>query len=218
MRTRTTFDQALKELQQDILKMGFCVEEAIAKAVESLTKQDMILAQSVIDGDALIDIQEMQIEDKCMKLIATQSPLAKDLRRIAAGLMIIIDLERIADLASDIAKSARRIGDQPLIKPLIDIPRMAELAQKMVGEALDAYVREDPKLAEAMAAEDELVDNLHNQVLRELLLLMMVDPSVVDQAIALLFTNRHLERIADHATNIGERVVYLATGERKELN
>ncbi|OPX84115.1 MAG: hypothetical protein A4E53_03890 [Pelotomaculum sp. PtaB.Bin104] len=218
MRTRASFDQALSELQQDILRMGFYVEESIAKAVESLIKQDMDLAKSVIDGDALIDIQELQIEDKCLMLIATQQPLAKDLRRIAAGLMIIIDLERMADLACDIAKSARRIGNQPLIKPLIDIPRMAELAQKMVKEALDAYVREDAQLAINMAAEDEMVDNLHDQVLRELLLLMMVDPSVVDQATALLFTSRHLERIADHATNIGERVVYLATGERKELN
>lgn len=218
MRTRTSFDQALSELQQDILRMGFYVEESIAKAVESLIKQDMDLAKSVIDGDALIDIQELQIEDKCLMLIATQQPLAKDLRRIAAGLMIIIDLERMADLACDIAKSARRIGNQPLIKPLIDIPRMAELAQKMVKEALDAYVREDAQLAINMAAEDEMVDNLHDQVLRELLLLMMVDPTVVDQATALLFTSRHLERIADHATNIGERVVYLATGERKELN
>lgn len=218
MRTRTTFDQALSELQQDILRMGFYVEEAISRAVESLIRQDMDLAQSVIDGDALIDIQELQIEEKCMLLIATQQPLAKDLRRIAAGLMIIIDLERMADLACDIAKSTRRIGDQPLIKPLIDIPRMAQLAQKMVKEALDSYVREDAQLAVTMAAEDELVDNLHNQVFRELLLCMMVDPTIIDQATALLFASRHLERIADHATNIGERVVYLVKGERKELN
>ncbi|OPX84100.1 MAG: hypothetical protein A4E53_03875 [Pelotomaculum sp. PtaB.Bin104] len=218
MRTRTTFDQALSELQQDILRMGFYVEEAISKAVESLIRQDIELARSVIDGDALIDIQELQIEDKCMKLIATQSPMAKDLRRIAAGLMIIIDLERIADLACDIARSASRLCDQPLFKPLIDIPRMAELAQKMVKEALDAYVREDAQLAMVMAAEDELMDGLHNQVLRELLLCMMVDPAITNQATALLFVNRHLERIADHATNIGERVVYLVTGERKELN
>ncbi|OPY63225.1 MAG: hypothetical protein A4E56_00699 [Pelotomaculum sp. PtaU1.Bin065] len=218
MATRTTFDQALSELKQEILRMGFYVEESVSRAVESLVKQDLGLAQSVIDGDVLIDDQEMLIEDKCLKLIATQQPLAKDLRRIAAGLMIITDLERIADLACDIAKSARRIANEPLIKPLIDIPRMAHLAQIMVKEVLDAYVREDVQLALKMAADDELVDNLHNQVFRELLVLMMENPKVINQATALLFASRHLERIADHATNIGERIFYLVTGERKELN
>jgi len=218
MRTRTTFDQALSELKQDILRMGFYVEEAISRAVESLAKQDVSLAQSVIDGDVLIDNQETLIEDKCMKLIATQQPLAKDLRRIAAGLMITTDLERMADLACDIAKITRRIADQPLIKPLIDIPRMAEIAQKMVKESLDAYVREDVQLAVSMAKDDDLVDSLHNQVFRELLVYMMENPKIINQATALLFASRHLERIADHATNIGERIVYLVTGERKELN
>ncbi|MDF9407015.1 MAG: hypothetical protein A4E52_00724 [Pelotomaculum sp. PtaB.Bin013] len=218
MATRTTFDQALSELQQDILQMGIFVEDSIARAVESLAKQDLSLAQSVIDGDVQIDDQEMLIEDKCLKLIATQQPLAKDLRRIAAGLMIITDLERMGDLACDIAKIARRIADQPLIKPLIDIPRMAQLAQTMVKEALDAYVREDVELALKMAADDELVDSLHNQVFRELLVYMMENPKIINQATALLFASRHLERIADHATNIGERIVYLVTGERKELN
>lgn len=218
MATRTTFDQALSELQQDILQMGIYVEDSISRAVESLAKQDLDLAQNVIDGDVLIDNQELLIEDKCLKLIATQQPLAKDLRRIAAGLMIITDLERMADLACDIAKSAKRIADQPLIKPLIDIPRMARLAQIMVKEALDAYVREDIELALKMAADDELVDSLHNQVFRELLVYMMENPKIINQATALLFVSRHLERIADHATNIGERIVYLVTGERKELN
>ncbi|MCG9968327.1 phosphate signaling complex protein PhoU [Pelotomaculum terephthalicicum JT] len=218
MATRTTFDQALSELKQEILRMGFYVEESVSRAVESLVKQDLGLAQSVIDGDVLIDDQEMLIEDKCLKLIATQQPLAKDLRRIAVGLMIITDLERMGDLACDIAKSARRIANEPLIKPLIDIPRMAQLAQIMVKEALDAYVRGDVQLALKMAADDELVDDLHNQVFRELLVLMMENPKVINQATALLFASRHLERIADHATNIGERIVYLVTGERKELN
>jgi len=218
MRTRTTFDQALSELQQDIIRMGFSVEEAIAHAVESLTRQDEIMAQGVIDGDVLIDNQHQLIEDKCLKLIATQQPMAKDLRRIATGLMIITDLERMADLAYDIAKIARRIACQPLIKPLIDIPRMAQIAQKMVKESLDAFVREDVQLAVSMAKEDDLVDSLHNQVFRELLLYMMENPKTINQATALLFASRHLERIADHATNIGERIVYLATGERKDLN
>jgi len=218
MKTRTTFDQALDELKHDILRMGFYVEEAISRAVDSLAKQDESMAQSVLEGDILIDNQQQEIEDKCMKLIATQQPLAKDLRRIAAGLMIITDLERMGDLACDIAKITKRLVGQSLIKPLIDIPRMAQLAQKMVKEALDAYVREDVQLATTMAADDDLVDSLHNQVFRELLVYMMENPKIINQATALLFASRHLERIADHATNIGERIVYLVTGERKELN
>lgn len=218
MRTRATFDQALSELQQEITRMGFYVEEAISRAVESLAKQDENMAQSVIDGDVIIDDQYQLIENKCLKLIATQQPMAKDLRRIATGLMIITDLERMADLACDIAKITIRIACQPLIKPLLDIPRMAQIAQKMVKESLDAYVREDVQLAVSMAKEDDLVDSLHNQVLRELLVFMMENPKTINQATALLFASRHLERIADHATNIGERIVYLATGERKELN
>ncbi|KKM10584.1 PhoU family transcriptional regulator [Clostridiales bacterium PH28_bin88] len=218
MVTRTTFDQALKSLQQDILRMGSLVEEAIARAVESLAKQDEAMAQKVIDGDAIIDELELEIDDTCMKLIATQQPMAKDLRRIATGFKIITDLERIADHAVDIAKIAKRIANQPLIKPLIDIPRMAQLAQKMVKEALDAYVREDVDLAHRMAKDDDQVDSLHNQVFRELLVYMMEDPRTITQATYLLFVSRYLERIADHATNIGEGVIYLVTGERKELN
>lgn len=218
MVTRTSFDQALKSLQQDILGMGSLVEEAIARAVESLAKQDEAMAQKVVDGDAAIDELELEIEDTCMKLIATQQPMAKDLRRIAAGFKIIIDLERIADHAVDIAKVAKRIANQPLIKPLIDIPRMAQLAQKMVKEALDAYVREDVDLAHRMAKDDDQVDSLHNQIFRELLVYMMEDPRTITQATYLLFVSRYLERIADHATNIGENVIYLVTGGRKELN
>jgi len=218
MKTRAIFDQALGELQQEITRMGFYVEEAISRAVESLAKQDENMAQAVIDGDALIDEQHHLIENKCLKLIATQQPIAKDLRRIATGLMIVTDLERMADLACDIAKITRRIARQPLIKPLLDIPRMARIAQKMVKESLDAYVREDVQLAVAMAKEDDVVDSLHNQVFRELLVYMMENPKTISQATALLFASRYLERIADHATNIGERILYLATGERKELN
>jgi phosphate transport system protein len=144
--------------------------------------------------------------------------MAKDLRRISAGLKIITDLERMADYAEDIAKVAKKIAHQPLIKPLIDIPRMAHLAQKMVKEALDAYVQENAELAYQMAKDDDQVDSLHNQVFRELLVYMMEDPKTISQATYLLFVSRYLERIADHATNIGEDVIYLVTGERKELN
>ena len=216
--TRSGFDQSLKVLQQDILRMGSLVETAIAQAVEALAKQDVELAQKVIDGDAQIDELEDQIEALCLKLIATQQPMAKDLRRISAGFKIITDLERMADYAEDIAKVAKKIASQPLIKPLIDIPRMALLAQKMVKESLDAYVQEDVDLACRMAKDDDQVDSLHNQVFRELLVYMMEDPKTITQATYLLFVSRYLERIADHATNIGEDVIYLVTGERKELN
>jgi phosphate transport system protein len=218
MMTRTSFDQSLKALQQDILHMGSLVEVAIAQAVEALAKQDIELAQKVIDGDALIDDLEDKIDALCLRLIATQQPMAKDLRRISAGLKIITDLERMADYAEDIAKVAKKIAHQPLIKPLIDIPRMAHLAQKMVKEALDAYVKENAELAYQMAKDDDQVDSLHNQVFRELLVYMMEDPKTISQATYLLFVSRYLERIADHATNIGEDVIYLVTGERKELN
>ena len=218
MAVRQGFENALKLLQQDILRMGSLVEEAIFRAIQALAGQNLELAHQVLEGDEVIDVLELEIEDRCMKLIATQQPMAKDLRRIGAGLKIITDLERIGDYACDIARVTKHIADQPLIKPLIDIPRMAELAQKMVKDSLDAYVHEDTKLAEGIAFDDDLVDHLHSQVFRELLTYMMEDPRTIKQATHLLFASRYLERIADHATNIGERVFYLVTGERKELN
>lgn len=216
--TRAGFENALRELQQDILRMGSLVEEAIARTIQALTRQDVELAQEVIDGDAVIDDLELEIEDKCMKLIATQQPMAKDLRKIGTAFKIVTDLERMGDYASDIAKVTQRIAGQPFVKPLIDIPRMAELAQKMVKESLDSYVRQDVDLALSMAKADDLVDHLHAQVLRELLTYMMADPKTIEQGTYLLFVSRYLERIADHATNIGERVLYLVTGKRPDLN
>lgn len=215
---RRTFDKALRDLQQEILRMGSFVEETIANSVLALAKQDVELADKIIAGDDVIDETERDIQDRCMKLIATQQPMAKDLRRIAAGFKIIIDLERMADNACDIAKVAKRIAGQPLIKPLIDIPRMAQITQGMVKEGLDSYVREDVDLALAMCKRDDDVDQLYSQVFRELLVLMMEDPKKITQATHLLFVARYLERIADHATNIGEEVLFLVTGERKELN
>ncbi|MCG0277670.1 MAG: phosphate signaling complex protein PhoU [Thermanaeromonas sp.] len=217
---RHNFHQSLESLQQEILRMGSIVEQVIAKAVESLAKLDSKIANEVIEGDTVVDELELQIEDQCLKLIATQQPMAKDLRKIAAGFKIITDLERIADYSVDIARTANRIiaTGQPLIKPLIDIPRMAELAQNMVKQALDAYVHGDVKLAYAVAEADDQVDQLHNQIFRELLVFMMENPRTITQATYLLFVSRYLERIADHATNIAEEAIYLETGERKELN
>lgn len=215
---RENFNGQLKDLQQQIILMGSLVEEAIAGSVSALKAQDMALAQKVIDEDDRIDLFFGQIEDQCLKLIATQQPMAKDLRRIVTGMKIIGDLERMADHAVDIAKIAIKISDEPLIKPLIDIPRMSEYAQKMVKNCLDAYVNEDVCLAESVGSDDDLVDHLHNQIFRELLTYMMEDSKNIKQATHLLFVSRYLERIGDRATNIGEAVIYLATGDRRDIN
>lgn len=216
--TRHAFDRALEELQQDILRMGSLVETAIFNSVKSLASQDVELAEQVIEGDKIIDQMELDIEDKCLKLIATQQPIAGDLRKISTGFKIITDLERMADNSVGVAKVTRRLAGQPLIKPLVDIPRMAELTQKMVKDGLDAYVKADVDLARTLNAKDDEVDHIYAQVFRELLTYMMEDPRTIGQATHLLFVGRYIERIADHATNIGERVVYLVTGERPDLN
>ncbi|HWI54956.1 MAG TPA: phosphate signaling complex protein PhoU [Desulfobacteria bacterium] len=216
--TRHAFDRALEELQQEILRMGSLVETAIYNSVQSLASQDVALAEQVIKGDAVIDQMELDIEDKCLKLIATQQPIAGDLRKISTGFKIITDLERMADNSVDISKVTRRLAGQPLIKPLVDIPRMAALTQQMVKDGLDAYVRSDVALASTLSKKDDEVDHIYAQVFRELLTYMMEDPRTITQAAHLLFVCRYIERIADHATNIGERVVYLVTGERPDLN
>jgi len=216
--TRHTFDMALEDLQREILRMGSLVEKAIADAVQSLAKQDIELAKKVVAGDQVIDDLELDIEDKCMKLIATQQPIAKDLRRIGTGFRIITDLERMADHATDIAKVTIRFADQPLIKPLIDIPKMAGLAQNMVRGVLDAYVQGNVILAQETCNADDEIDRLYRLVFDELLEIMQKDTSTIFQATHLLFVARYLERIADHATNIGEGVIYLETGQRKDLN
>ena len=215
---RQSFDRSLEELQQEILRMGSLVEQAIYNAVHSLAVQNVDLAKSVIEGDRVIDQMELEIEDKCLKLIATQQPMAKDLRKISTGFKIITDLERMADHAKDIAKITKRLAGQPLIKPLVDIPRMAALSQQMVKDGLDAYVRGDVELANTLKSKDDEVDHIYSQIFRELLTYMMEDPRTITQATYLLFVGRYIERIADHATNIAERVIYLVTGERPDLN
>jgi len=218
MTTRQSFQSELEELQQLILKMGTLVEEAIYKAVKSLAMKDSDLANEVIKGDDTIDDMELEIEKKCLRLLALQQPMASDLRVIGTALKIVTDLERMADHAVDIARVTIRLEGQPLIKPLVDVPRMAEIAQKMVRDALTAYVRRDTNLAMAMIADDEEVDHLYSQVFRELLTYMMEDPKTIRQATQLLFVGSHLERIADHATNLGEWIIYMVTGVRRELH
>ncbi|QGG47942.1 phosphate signaling complex protein PhoU [Heliorestis convoluta] len=218
MAIRTEFDQSLRDLQAKLLRMGTLVEEAIHKSTEALIKQDNALADAVIDGDDVLDRLHMEIEDSCMKLIAMQQPMAKDLRKISAAWRISVELERMADNAVDIAKSYRRIAGQLYIKPLIDIPMMSEICQQMVKGGLDAYIKDDKEMAIKMSELDHKVDALYKQVFRELLAIMLEDPKTIAQATHLLFIARHLERFGDHATNIAESVVYLATGERAYLN
>lgn len=215
---RNSFHDELRKLQDDLLKMGSLVEEAISLAVNSLAKQDSELAQRVIDGDDRIDEYELEIERNCLRLLALQQPLAKDLRIIGTALKIITDLERMADHAVDIAEITLSMADQPLIKPLVDIPRMAQIAKEMTRDSLNAYVNQDKDLAYAMIKRDDEVDHLYNQIFRELLLIMMEDPKKINQATLLSIVGLHLERIADHATNLGEWVIYMVTGVREDLN
>lgn len=214
MTPRHTFDQELDLLRKELLRMGELVSTAINDAVTSLAKQDSELARKVMEEDDVIDALEISIEDKCMLLIARQQPMARDLRIISTGLKIAIDLERMGDHAYNIAKVTLRLADQALIKPLVDIPRMAKLSQKMLSDALEAYTRMDITLAEQVCLDDDAVDDLYQQVFRELLTFMMEDPKTISQATLLIFVGRYLERISDHATNIAELVIYLNTGER----
>lgn len=215
---KVVFEEKMGHLQERLQYMGSLVEESIARSIEALKKQDMILAQAVIDADDIIDNLEIEIEEKCLEVIATQQPMARDLRRVATLFKMVNDLERMADYATSIAKITLRIADQPLIKPLVDIPRMAVLSQKMVKQSLDAYVRQDVDLAVAVGADDDEVDKLFGQIFRELLTIMMENPKTITQATHLLFVGRWLERISDHATNIAEEVVFLVTGEKRNLN
>ena len=218
MVTRKSFHEQLGEMQQDVLKMGTMVEQAIFDAVKSLKKRDESLAQQVIDGDDAIDDFQVRIEDNCIRLLALQQPMAGDLRVISAAMKIVNDLERMADHASDISKVTIRLSGQPLIKPLIDIPRMAEITQKMLRISLDAFVNRDASEVEQLIDFDHEVDALYQQVFRELLVFMIEDPRTIKQSTHLLFVARHLERMADYCTNLGEAVYYMVKGERKDLN
>jgi len=215
---RSHFEKELEDLHYDVLKMGSLVEEAIANAITSLVNHDVELAQKVISDDDRIDKMEVEIDNKCAKIMVTQQPIAKDLRVVLTGLKIVTDLERMADHAVDIAKTTVRIANQKYIKPLIDIPRMAEIVREMVKMSLDSYVREDIELAKSIGEKDDIVDALYKQVFRELLTYMMEDPKNIDQATQFLFVARYLERIADHTTNICEWVIFLDTGEHIDLN
>lgn len=218
MTTRTYFDAELKTLHENILLMSSMVEEMLVDAVKSLKKQDIKLADKVVNNDDAVDAKELQIQDFCVKLIAKQHPVAKDLRLITAALKIISDLERIADKAVDIAKTTKRLSQDTYIKPLIDIPRMADLTVVMLNDAINSYVKEDISFANEVSLRDDEIDSLFKQIYMELLAYMMEDPKKINQATQFLFAARYLERVADHTTNICESVIYLVTGEYKDLN
>ncbi|ABR50691.1 phosphate uptake regulator, PhoU [Alkaliphilus metalliredigens QYMF] len=215
---RSQFESQLKDLNVKLLKMGAMVQEIIEVSVQALAKQDLETAKTICVMDDEIDELELQIENECMRLLALQQPMAKDLRVIGTIMKIITDLERMGDHAVNIAKVTLEIGNEPLIKPLIDIPRMARLSEKMVNKSLDSFMKADIQLAEEVAHDDEAVDQIYEAIYTEIIEMMIEDPKVVKQATNLLFVGRYLERIADHATNIGERVIYMVTGERIEIN
>lgn len=218
MTTREAFDHELTRLQDDLLRMGALVEEAIRRSIEALRARSVEMADAIVEADDTIDALHLDLEDRCLRLMATQQPMAKDLRTIAAVWTMTIDLERIGDHAEDIARATKRMADQPLLKPLIDVPRMAEVVQGMLRDGLDAFVRRDTGLAERMAARDDEVDHLYGQVFRELLTYMIEDPRSIQRATHLLMVAQALERMGDHATNIAERVIYMVTGTLRELN
>ncbi|MBO8136650.1 MAG: phosphate signaling complex protein PhoU [Desulfotomaculum sp.] len=218
MTVRSNFEKSLIEIQQDILRMASLVEESIYNSMQSLNNQDVVLAAKVIEGDDVIDELKEEIENKCITLIATQQPMAKDLRVVITGIKILVSLERIGDHAVDIARTTMCLADKKLIKPLVTLTHMANLVQEMVKDGLDAYVHGDVVKARQMCDNDDEVDDLYHQVFREIISFMKKDPETVSQATYLLFVSRFLERIGDHATNIGENIIYLVTGEKEELN
>lgn len=213
-----TLEQEINVLKDDILKMGVLVQEIIQKAVKSMVTKDVGLAYEVKQQDDLVDEMELQIEQKCLTMLALKQPMAGDLRAIGTAFRVIVDLERICDHAEDLADITIRLKDEPYIKPLIDIPHMADLCQRMLRDALNAYVKGNTELAYSLVELETQVDQLYDQVFRELLVFMMQDPRTITQATALLLAAGHLERMADHVTNIGEMVIYMVEGDRIDMN
>lgn len=214
---RESFDRNLKELQDEVLILGSMVEKAIDRSMESLKKRDLNIARQVIADDSIVNQKRFDIEEKCVELIGTQQPMAGDLRTIVAVLNIIVDLERIADYSVGNARIALIIGDEPPLKPLIDLPRMAERAAEMLHLSLNAFINRDAEAARQVISEDDFVDDLYDQVFRELLTFMMEDPRTVTRATRLIWVAHNLERSADRVTNICERVIFVVTGKMEEV-
>jgi len=215
---RQTFDRELHRLQDEVLVLGSMVEKAIIRSVEALKNRDLEAARQIVADDLKINRKRFDIEEECIQLVATQQPMAGDLRIIVSVLHIIVDLERMADHAEGIAKITLMMGGEPPLKPLIDIPRMADKAVDMLRRSLEAFINRDAEEARRICEEDDEVDALYDQVYRELLTYMLQDPRNITRATYLLWVAHNLERIADRATNICERAVFLSTGKMEELN
>lgn len=217
MEIRSVFHKKLREIQEDILVMGNMVGKAILQATDALANRNIDQSREIVSGDQAVNQLRFEIEEKCIQLIATQQPMASDLRIIVAVLNIITEMERIGDYAAGLANITIMIGDEPPLKPLIDIPRMAEKTVEMLDRSLDAFINRDAEAARIISSEDDVVDNLYDQVFRELLTFMMEDPKTITRATRLIWAAHDLERSADRVTNICERVVFVVTGKMEEI-
>lgn len=215
--TRKTFDAQLRDLEQLLLKMGSFVEGMLDTAMQALVRQDVELANDVIRRDDIADEMDLTIEASCMRLLALQQPMSKDLRIIGTAMKITTDLERIGDYSVDIARAAKELAGEPYFKPLVDLPKMAELTKKMVRDALQAFIDRSIEAAIRVSDDDDAVDQLNRSLLDELVDYMRKDPTVVKQSVHLILISRYLERIADHVTNVAERIVFMETGELKQI-
>ena len=211
--TDKRYEEELKKLREDILYMGGLVEDQIQKAVKSLVERDSPLAETIIQRDHEVNRMDVEIDDLCIRLLALHQPAGKDLRFITTGLKITTDLERMGDMAVNICERALELNLEPQLKPYIDIPRMARIAERMIRESLDAFVREDTDLALKVCKDDQEVDDLNSQVFRETVSFMIEDPHTINRAMKIGFISKYLERIADHATNIAEMVIFMVKGK-----
>lgn len=214
---RKTFEGEIQQLKDDVLLLGSMVEQAILDSVEALKKRDVKASEKIFAEDAAINKKRFDIENKLMVLIATQQPMAHDLRLLASTMEIISELERMGDYAKGIANINIRMGDAPLLKPLIDVPRMAQIGADMLHRALTAFVNEDVEMAKSIPIQDDEVDALYNQVYHELMMFIIQDPKTIERANWLLWVAHNLERVADRVTNICERTVFIVTGEMREI-
>ncbi|MCL7455020.1 MAG: phosphate signaling complex protein PhoU [Anaerolineae bacterium] len=216
--TRQAFDQELQRLEDEVLAMGSMVGAALIKSVESLKKRDLAASRALVLADREINARRFSLEEDVLTLIATQQPMAGDMRLLAAVLEILTELERMGDYAKGIARINLMIGDKPLVKPIIDLPVMAEKASGMLYDALRAFIDRDVELARAIPQRDDEVDNLYDQIYRELISYILQDPTTIEQANLLMWAAHNLERTADRVTNLCERVIFMVTGELSELD
>lgn len=215
---RSTLDQELMQIQEGLLRLGSLVDAAVEGSLQALKHRDVGLARQIDADDAKVNAMRFQVEEECLALIARQQPAAGDLRAVLAAFSIVTDLERIGDHAAGTARIVLHMGDEPLLKPLIDLPRMAELCREMLRQALRAYMERDAEGAKAIVRMDDEVDALYTQIFREILSYMVEDPRTTSRGLYLLFAAHNLERIGDRVTNIVERILFMTSGEMRELN